>query len=664
MCLFLSFPVSLVRADASTSKQNHYPIFNVKKRAKILAGGGSGAGCGDGCCGGSSIKSSTQRSLLRNRILAKSPHLAKTQTADTAGGCTAEEEAAMDEMYGPPKDAPASKMTISEIVSELGGGTSEVTQLKSQLHQEKAKRLVAEAEVSGLKELLHEKIAELEECKQRYQELEGKLSNLKKSVSAYKRHGGVGKTNKRDRAEQEHDGEKVEALCMEFIKQAHGSTSEGSLLGAMLNHPLMKSLAGDHMEERYQGSSKYQIVERLKDSLSKLKYRCSSQHHWHAYSAILTAVAPGETNSEAALRHFASDLGVSTKAMAKAMARRALIDDEDGSVDGIWYDENKAQYRSAFTVKHEGHVKTITDWHVSAAQPSANKKDVVWQHKDGKVWHKGDCEQHGCKQHTKHFRTQTYTEGYELFCIAHPQIAAVCSKGTWRSFEPFFIVSPEKNTCLCIYHERMKLLLRQYRLFSKEWHKDCDCECAFCDDGLCIEHVNKDHRELQEHLLCPKKEGSEYYAEKCIKRACHRIHKNKSGRKKRGTEAGCGWKYPRHGVSSVADCPLEVSDAAVEYIDFEDEPYTTERRNGDGGVETTIRTRKVKKTKQSTRKEFMETFRAVSAHFFEHNHVAKKQAEEFEKLIDNLPLGHAVFLEDFSMDYAHVHQVVCINSSA
>ena len=36
--------------------------------------------------------------------------------------------------------------------------------------------------------------------------------------------------------------------------------------------------------------------------------------------------------------------------------------------------------------------------------------------------------------------------------------------------------------------------------------------------------------------------------------------------------------------------------------------------------------------------------------------MARWQAEDFERLIDNLPAGHAVFLEDFSMDYAHVHQ--------
>ena len=52
----------------------------------------------------------------------------------------------------------------------------------------------------------------------------------------------------------------------------------------------------------------------------------------------------------------------------------------------------------------------------------------------------------------------------------------------------------------------------------------------------------------------------------------------------------------------------------------------------------------------------MTVFMKVCGDFFEHNHVARWQAEDFERLIDNLPAGHAVFLEDFSMDYAHVHQ--------
>ena len=50
-------------------------------------------------------------------------------------------------------------------------------------------------------------------------------------------------------------------------------------------------------------------------------------------------------------------------------------------------------------------------------------------------------------------------------------------------------------------------------------------------------------------------------------------------------------------------------------------------------------------------------FEEASAEFFEHDHVAKQQAADFERLITELPPTHCVMLEDFSMDYAHVHQV-------
>ena len=78
-----------------------------------------------------------------------------------------------------------------------------------------------------------------------------------------------------------------------------------------------------------------------------------------------------------------------------------------------------------------------------------------------------------------------------------------------------------------------------------------------------------------------------------MRRACHRIV-TADDRSKKKAGSGCGWKYPRAGVSSVADCKLEHTDDKLEYMDFVDEEYETER-TVDGAKETTKRTRKVKK---------------------------------------------------------------------
>ena len=56
---------------------------------------------------------------------------------------------------------------------------------------------------------------------------------------------------------------------------------------------------------------------------------------------------------------------------------------------------------------------------------------------------------------------------------------------------------------------------------------------------------------------------------------------------------------------------------------------------------------KVKMKMKVALAEFMRVFVEVSAQFFEHNHVAKAQQEDFDRLIDELPANHAIMLEDF-----------------
>ena len=520
--------------------------------------------------------------------------------------------------------------------------------------EEKQKREEAEAEVAHLNGMLLEKIAQLEGYKTRLEDLEKQLAPLRNSCAAYQR-----EQVKRQAEEASYDETKAaDKLATSFIKEAHNSEDPSGLLSAMLGHKLMQGLANHHMSKLYEGCPKFQIAGRVAKAISKLKLLTCSTHHWHAYSAILTAIAPAPGDTDA-LKDYASEAGCSVTALTKAAWRRLLIDRDEG--EGLWYEEAKAQYRNKFSQKHSGFVPVIIQFHASISQPSANKKDIVLQHAGGKVWHKGmpeSCDDLGCESHVKHYRLKTYAEAYGLFAVAHPQIAKVCSMSTYRSFEPFYIKRPEKSTCLCIYHERFQLLLKQYREMSKKWHGDeCSCECGFCETGGCKLHVNASHGDLADHLLCPKPAGSDYHKESCVRGRCVRLNKNK-----KKAYHGCGWNYPKE--NSVSECAVEYTDEKVEYIDYQDEKYTTTKKVEGEAIETE-HSRKIKATQTGTRKSFMEVFRTVSTDFFEHSHVARWQGEDFELLIDNLPINHAVFLEDFSMDYAHVHQVsASINLSA
>ena len=63
-------------------------------------------------------------------------------------------------------------------------------------------------------------------------------------------------------------------------------------------------------------------MRRVSEAVSKLKHKTSSTHHWHAYSAILTALAP-ELGSKDSIAEFAHGIGVSPAALSKAASRSA-----------------------------------------------------------------------------------------------------------------------------------------------------------------------------------------------------------------------------------------------------------------------------------------------------------------------------------------------------
>ena len=58
---------------------------------------------------------------------------------------------------------------------------------------------------------------------------------------------------------------------------------------------------------------------------------------------------------------------------------------------------------------------------------------------------------------------------------------------------------------------------------------------------------------------------------------------------------------------------------------------------------------------EGTAAEFMVLFREVATSFFEHSHVARWNAVQFDEMLKNLPEGHLVILEDFQMNYTHSH---------
>jgi hypothetical protein len=158
------------------------------------------------------------------------------------------------------------------------------------------------------------------------------------------------------------------------------------ILEAFLNHNVTKRVLNSLKETPIGGLAgatrdivvDAQIVERLRTSLQLLKNSTSSKNEWHAYSSILTAIAPSEVDSidfDKVLKR----LEVGSTALSKAVRRRTLIDDDDDD-DAPWFQEDKKKRSDAFVIQHEQHVKTLLSFWDSNTQASANTSDLQWKH--------------------------------------------------------------------------------------------------------------------------------------------------------------------------------------------------------------------------------------------------------------------------------------------
>jgi hypothetical protein len=88
----------------------------------------------------------------------------------------------------------------------------------------------------------------------------------------------------------------------------------------------------------------------------------------------------------------------------------------------------------------------------------------------------------------------------------------------------------EKNVCCCIYHVKMEELrigFNHLRLRSSLHSQSCDCSYEVCrpdEDGECkctapcLTYAGT--TELQEAILCPREEFSEWHAQACLFGEC------------------------------------------------------------------------------------------------------------------------------------------------
>ena len=81
-------------------------------------------------------------------------------------------------------------------------------------------------------------------------------------------------------------------------------------------------------------------------------------------------------------------------------------------------------------------------------------------------------------------------EAYEMLESSKPHIAEKIKSWKFRQLRPWWVKDATTSTCNCVYHLRQHELRLQYRRAALKLHQNCDCDCAFCKDGGCQEHVN------------------------------------------------------------------------------------------------------------------------------------------------------------------------------
>jgi len=158
------------------------------------------------------------------------------------------------------------------------------------------------------------------------------------------------------------------------------------VLKSFINHHvtkrLLKNITSAPLEESAgmtrQLAVDAQIVERLKEALQVLKNETADPHAWHAYSAILTAIAP-EVDNTFDFNRTLDRLAVGPDALLKAVQRRDSLFNGEGD-DSVWYQEKKAKNKSAFVMKYASHVPTVLGFWHTQTQASSNTSDLKWEH--------------------------------------------------------------------------------------------------------------------------------------------------------------------------------------------------------------------------------------------------------------------------------------------
>ena len=202
-----------------------------------------------------------------------------------------------------------------------------------------------------------------------------------------------------------------------------------------------------------------------------------------------------------------------------------------------------------------------------------------------------------CKQHVRHHLLGTEQALYDIYLLKAETATPGGYKLSMHQFrlcKPYYVTMPDRKTCMCIYHQKYNLAMDEYRRLSKEWHKNCKCECDFCKDSTsgCSNHPNRGRQKFK--AACLHAGGEDY---DCCSGSCRR------GAWQASTSSACGFANTK-----MSRCPCENSAAQCKYKVYDEEEYELPKhKNTDAyGEKSQKRKRVVIKTKTTSRRQFMQ----------------------------------------------------------
>lgn len=240
------------------------------------------------------------------------------------------------------------------------------------------------------------------------------------------------------------------------------------------------------------------------------------------------------------------------------------------------------------------------------SRTTPNKKDIVRKRLAPKIY----------VTHARQILEKTQTEAYLEFQQKYPDIKM--GQRTFESCKPFYVTTPrsqDKISCCCRIHVETRMVFQSCMEFRRQLAERPE-------QYIVYKHLT----DLVNETLCPKKDGAKYHQPDCLFRKCQ----------------NCGvsvFKVLDEEEDLTNDAPL------IKWRKFE---YVVTGVNEDNSDKKKL----MLVDKLTSPGEMFLCLKKLLETYPSHQFRANWQNQQLRDLIENLPVGHAVAVHDYSENYS------------